>query len=86
MATDLKSPELSKIAAAAFSDKWKSYTDEKQHARGFWSDFFRALWRVIPVAYIRVENREYEYPRAHHCKHSGPWDRHTLWLLGCFRI
>ena len=46
MATELKTPELSRNAAAAFADKWKSYTDEKQHARGFWSDFFRALCGV----------------------------------------
>ena len=41
-----KSPELSRNAAVAFSDKWKSYTDEKQHARGFWSDFFVTLCGV----------------------------------------
>ena len=46
MATELKSPELSRNAAAAFADKWKSYTDEKQHARGFWSDFFVTLCGV----------------------------------------
>ena len=46
MAIELKTPELSRNAAAAFADKWKSYTDEKQHARGFWSDFFRALCGV----------------------------------------
>ena len=41
-----KTPELSRNAAVAFSDKWKSYTDEKQHARGFWSDFFTTLCGV----------------------------------------
>ena len=41
-----KTPELSRNAAVAFSDKWKSYTDEKQHARGFWSDFFVTLCGV----------------------------------------
>jgi len=41
-----KIPELSRNAAVAFSDKWKSYTDEKQHARGFWSDFFVTLCGV----------------------------------------
>ena len=46
MAIELKAPELSRSAAAAFADKWKSYIDEKQHARGFWSDFFRALCGV----------------------------------------
>jgi type I restriction-modification system DNA methylase subunit len=46
MGTKLKSPELSKVTAAAFADKWKSYTDEKQYARGFWSDFFVTLCGV----------------------------------------
>jgi hypothetical protein len=59
MAVDLKNPELSRNAAAAFADKWKSYTDEKQHARGFWSDFFRALCGVDDeeVAGIEYEKR-----------------------------
>jgi hypothetical protein len=59
MATELKSPELSRNAAAAFADKWKSYTDEKQHARGFWSDFFRALCGVDDeeIAGIEYEKR-----------------------------
>jgi hypothetical protein len=59
MATELKTPELSKYAAAAFADKWKSYTDEKQHARGFWSDFFRALCGVDDeeIAGIEYEKR-----------------------------
>ena len=42
----LKSPELSRSSAVLFADKWKSYTDEKQHARGFWSDFFTTLCGV----------------------------------------
>jgi type I restriction-modification system DNA methylase subunit len=41
-----KTPELSRNVAVAFADKWKSYTDEKQHARGFWSDFFTTLCGV----------------------------------------
>jgi len=59
MATELKTPELSRNAAAAFADKWKSYTDEKQHARGFWSDFFRALCGVDDeeIAGIEYEKR-----------------------------
>jgi type I restriction-modification system DNA methylase subunit len=59
MATELKAPELSRNAAAAFADKWKSYTDEKQHARGFWSDFFRALCGVDDeeIAGIEYEKR-----------------------------
>ena len=46
MASKVKTPELSRNAAVAFADKWKSYTDEKQHARGFWSDFFVTLCGV----------------------------------------
>ena len=59
MATQLKSPELSRNAAAAFADKWKNFTDEKQHARGFWSDFFRALCGVDDeeIAGIEYEKR-----------------------------
>ena len=59
MVTELKTPELSRHAATAFADKWKSYTDEKQHARGFWSDFFRALCGVDDeeIAGIEYEKR-----------------------------
>ena len=59
MATELKNPDLSRNAATAFADKWKSYTDEKQHARGFWSDFFRALCGVDDeeIAGIEYEKR-----------------------------
>ena len=59
MAIELKTPELSRNAAAAFADKWKSYTDEKQHARGFWSEFFRALCAVDDeeIAGIEYEKR-----------------------------
>lgn len=46
MVIKLKSLELSRSAAVAFADKWKGYTDEKQHARGFWSDFFTTLCGV----------------------------------------
>lgn len=59
MAAELRTPELSRNAAAAFADKWKSYTDEKQHARGFWSDFFRTLCGVDDeeIAGIEYEKR-----------------------------
>ena len=59
MASDLKPPELSRNAAEAFADKWKSHTDEKQHARGFWSDFFRTLCGVDDeeIAGIEYEKR-----------------------------
>ena len=55
----LKAPELSRNAAAAFADKWKSFTDEKQDARGFWSDFFRTLCGVEDeqIAGIEYEKR-----------------------------
>ena len=46
MATELKTPELSRNAAAAFADKWKSYTDEKQYAESFWREFFLTLCGV----------------------------------------
>ena len=45
MAT-VKTPLLSKQEAIKFADKWKSFSDEKQHARGFWSEFFRTLCGV----------------------------------------
>jgi hypothetical protein len=43
MATELKTPELSRNAAAAFVERWKNTTDELQYAQSFWTDFFRAL-------------------------------------------
>ena len=46
MRETLKSPELSQSAAVAFADKWKSFTQEKQYAKSFWSDFFRTLCGV----------------------------------------
>jgi hypothetical protein len=57
--TELKTPELSRQAATAFAEKWKNYTDEKQHGRGFWSDFFRVLCGVDDeeVAGIEYEKR-----------------------------
>jgi len=36
-------PELSRKVAEEFAAKWKNYTGEKQHDRGFWSDFFQKL-------------------------------------------
>jgi hypothetical protein len=43
MATELKTPELSRHAAAAFAERWKNTTEELQHAQSFWADFFRTL-------------------------------------------
>jgi hypothetical protein len=42
----LRTPELSQSAAVAFAEKWKSFTQEKQYAKSFWSDFFRSLCGV----------------------------------------
>ena len=41
-----KEPPLSKHQAAVFAEKWKNFTGEKQHSRGFWSEFFRTLCGV----------------------------------------
>ena len=59
MAVKLKAPELSQSAATAFAEKWKSFTDEKQHARGFWSDFFKSLCNIDDeeIAGIEYEKR-----------------------------
>ena len=59
MAVKLKAPELSQSAATAFAEKWKSFTDEKQHARGFWSDFFKTLCNIDDeeIAGIEYEKR-----------------------------
>lgn len=59
MASKLKAPELSQSAATAFAEKWKSFTDEKQHARGFWSDFFKTLCNIDDeeIAGIEYEKR-----------------------------
>ena len=43
MATEIKTPELSRHAAAAFAERWKNTTEELQHAQSFWTDFFRTL-------------------------------------------
>jgi hypothetical protein len=43
MATELKTPELSRHAAVAFVERWKNTTEELQHAQSFWADFFRTL-------------------------------------------
>jgi hypothetical protein len=42
----LQTPELSQNAAAAFAERWKGVTEEKQYADSFWSDFFRTLCGV----------------------------------------
>jgi hypothetical protein len=55
MATELKTPELSRNAAAAFADKWKSYTEEKRYAESFWRDFFRELCGVEDTEFSGIE-------------------------------
>jgi hypothetical protein len=58
MATS-NNPPLSKREAVDFANKWKSFKDEKQHARGFWSEFFRTLCGVNDeeIAGIEYEKR-----------------------------
>ena len=46
MEETLRTPELSQNAAVAFAEKWKGFTQEKQYAKSFWSDFFRSLCGV----------------------------------------
>ena len=55
MATELKTPELSKNAAVAFAEKWKSYTEERRYAESFWRDFFRALCGVEDTELAGIE-------------------------------
>ena len=55
MATELKTPELSKNAAVAFAVKWKSYTEERRYAESFWRDFFRALCGVEDTELAGIE-------------------------------
>ena len=55
MASELKTPELSRNAAAAFADKWKSYTEEKRYAESFWRDFFRELCGVEDTEFSGIE-------------------------------
>ena len=59
MATELKTPELSRNAAAAFVERWKNTTDELQYAQSFWTDFFRALCGIEDekVAGIEYQKR-----------------------------
>jgi hypothetical protein len=58
MATDLKTPELSRNAAEAFADRWKGVTEEKQYADSFWSDFFRTLCGVEDELLAGIERQK----------------------------
>ena len=59
MPTELKTPELSRKAAADFADKWKNYSEEKQYAESFWREFFMTLCGVEDeqVAGIEYQKR-----------------------------
>lgn len=56
---DSRESILSRHQAAVFANKWKNYSDEKQHSRGFWSDFFRTLCGVEDE---EIAGIEYEKP------------------------
>jgi len=58
MAPELKTPELSRNAAAAFADRWKGVTEEKQYADSFWSDFFRTLCGVEDELTAGIERQK----------------------------
>jgi hypothetical protein len=54
----LKNPELSQNAAAAFAERWKGATEEKQYADSFWSDFFRTLCGVDDEIVAGIERQK----------------------------
>ena len=54
----LKTPELSQSAAAAFAERWKGVTEEKQYADSFWSDFFRTLCGVEDEVVAGIERQK----------------------------
>ncbi len=58
MTETLKTPELSQNAAAAFADRWKGVTEEKQYADSFWSDFFRTLCGVEDEIVAGIERQK----------------------------
>ena len=53
-----KTPELSQSAAAAFAERWKGVTEEKQYADSFWSDFFRTLCGVEDEIVAGIERQK----------------------------
>jgi hypothetical protein len=53
-----RSPELSQNAAKAFTERWKSVTDEKQYADTFWSDFFQNLCGVEDEQIAGIEHQK----------------------------
>lgn len=54
----LRTPELSQNAAAAFAERWKGVTEEKQYADSFWSDFFRTLCGVEDEIVAGIERQK----------------------------
>jgi len=58
MANKLNTPELSRHAAAAFAQRWKGVTEEKQYADSFWSDFFRTLCGVDDEIVAGIERQK----------------------------
>ena len=58
MKETLKTPELSQNAAAAFAERWKGVTEEKQYADSFWSDFFRTLCGVEDEIVAGIERQK----------------------------
>ena len=58
MKETLQTPELSKSAAAAFAERWKGVTEEKQYADSFWSDFFRTLCGVEDEIVAGIERQK----------------------------
>jgi hypothetical protein len=54
----LKTPELSQNAAAAFADRWKGVTEEKQYADSFWADFFRTLCGIEDELVAGIERQK----------------------------
>lgn len=53
--SEYKNPELSRNAAAAFADKWKSYSEERRYAESFWRDFFRGLCAIEDTEIAGIE-------------------------------
>jgi hypothetical protein len=54
----LKTPELSQNAAAAFAERWKGVTEEKQYADSFWGDFFRTLCGIEDELVAGIERQK----------------------------
>ncbi len=53
-----KNLELSQNAAAAFAERWKGVTEEKQYSDSFWADFFRTLCGVEDEIVAGIERQK----------------------------